>query len=580
MTTTFKKAFQAILAIVMVAALLLGCVACKPADQGGDVTPGNKDNDKSKYEGLADDAYAQALTQDLLAGPVDALAGVVGAYADYAAMASSATNVGSTAELDLTLGDLVIDLLEQAVFGTADSGLDMSFLTNIGLNIEMDATTEMAQYSLALALSDTEIVKLLLLGNEETVYVGAPDLADKFLEVDLADMGVAANAATPAWMDGLVTAIPSEEKTAEILNRYLALGIEEFDKVERTTETLELDGLKQDATKLTIKIYEQDLLDAAKAILTAAKDDADIKTIVENYGKFYNEMMAETYAEYDMEWTDADLYTEFTTVVDEALKELPSKAETDEGYIGLILYVDGDHNVIGCSLDMGVIHSQSTQLPNVDSSSVVTASAGDAATPAPEPEYEQEAFIMFTYYTVTDGNNFKSLIEIPDAVKITGSGTTSNGTITGTYSVTAEDMTWATLELKDFVASEAAVIGTVTVKPTEDAIQYIFNGPIPVLNTTDVALEIKLDATNDTSEIELKLVGGGATIIGLALKAATKTPAAVQAPTNTTTLTGTESVYGLIEAMGVDFATVFAKLRTAGVPEMLVTALESLVPAV
>lgn len=544
MTSTFKKLFTAILAIVMVAALLLSCVACKPADTGNNDTNINT----NKYEGMTDVEYAQALLQDNLAGAVDALAAGFGAYADAIAMGTSSSEMGATAELDVMLGDFAIGLVEQALFGMADSGFDMSFLTNVGLDLEMDATADMAQFALALALSDTEIVELLLLGNEETVYVGAPDLTEKFLEVDLATMGVAVNTATPAWVDGLATAIPSEEKTSEILNRYLALVVKEIETVERTTETLELDGMKQDATKLAIKIYEQDALDAAKAVLNAAKTDADLKMIVENFGKFYNDMMAELYADpsMNMVWEDVDAYAEFIKFIDEGLTTLPAEAEDTENPIGLTLYVDAEHNFIGCDLT----------IPGQDN-------------------------VICATRMITEGNNFKYLCEMGDVggdMKITGSGTTSNGAITGTYAVISDGTTFVTVELKDFAADTDTVNGTITLKPTEDAIQTLFNGPIPVLNTTDVALQIKLNGTKDSCEIELKLLGDNAMLIGLALKAASKAPVAPQTPTNTVPLTDQQSVVDLLAEM--DFTSVFTNLRTAGVPEMLITALESLVPAV
>lgn len=559
---------KSIFAIVMVAALLLGCVACKPADTGNDGNSGNtgtgnnNNNETDKYEGLSDVEYAQAITLDMLEGTMGTFASVAGAYKNLAGI--SLDNIGVTAELNVMLGDMAIDMLEQAIFGTDDSGMDMSFLSNIGLNMELDSTTDLAQLQLALGLSNTEIVKLLLLTDEETVWAGAPDLTDSFLEVGLADMGITTNVAMPAALQGVLSIIPSEEKLAEILNRYAALAVKEIETVERTTETLELDGLKQDATKLTIKIYEQDALDAIKAILTAAKTDADIKKIVEDYGTFYNDMMAENYAAYDMEWTDVDAYAEFTKAIDEALTQLPAEAEDTENPIVLTLYVDAKHNVIGCSMT------------------------------APE---QTEAIV--TCYTVTDGNNFKGIAQMPDDTVLTATGTTNNGVITGDYTVSVEGTPVIKFELVDFDATKAdAISGTVRLD-LDLMLETIFMankvGPMdstaavaPTAETQDssnifamlgmeeVVLELKLDITNDKENIEIKLLGDGALFVGLAMKSATKTPAALQKPTNTIELTGQQSVVDLLS--GMDFTSIFTNLRTAGVPEMLVTALEGMIP--
>jgi len=563
--TTSKKLFSAIFAVVMVAALLLGCVACAPADKGGNVNAGNTGNNednKNKYEGMTDAEYAQALTLNELEGVVDALVTGVGAYAGLSGTAMG--DFGGTANLELMAGDMIIDMLEQTLTQSTNMAMDLAFLSSIGLDMQIDSTADLAQLQVALGLSDTEIVALSLLLSQDTVWVGAPELNESFLEVNFADMGIVANAAMPAWMSELGSFIPSEEKLAEILNRYLALALKEIDKVERTQTTLELDGLKQDATELTIKIYEQDTLDAAKAVLTAAKTDADIKKIVEDFGTFYNDMMTEMNAEYDMTWEDIDAYAEFTKAVDAALRDIPAEAET-ETYIGLTLYVDANHNVIGMSLTM--------------------------------PEETEE---VVTYYTVTEGNNFKCIAEMPDDTKLTGVGTTNNGVITGNYDISVEDTPVIKFELVDFDATKADAISgtvrldlglmletifmaskvgpmdnTVAIAPTAET--QASNDIFTMLGVEDILLELKLDITNEKADVEAKLIGDDAMIVGIALKLAEKAPAAIQKPTNTTPLTGQQSVVDLLT--GMDFTSVFENLRDAGVPETLVNALAAIIPA-
>ncbi|MBQ7817681.1 MAG: hypothetical protein IJ388_02645 [Oscillospiraceae bacterium] len=560
-----KKLLRSILAIVMIATLVLGCVACsKTGDNGGNAgNNNNKEDNASKYEGLTDVEYAQALTLDQLEGAVDALASGIGAYKNLSNI--STKDFGATAELTLTLGDLISDTLEQAIFGTADSGMDMSFLSNIGLNMGIDSTADLTQLQLALGFSDTEIVKLLLLADDETIWAGAPDLNESFLEVGMDDLGIVPNAATPLALEGVLGVLPTEEKLAEILNRYLTLALKEIETVERASETLELEGLKQDATKLTIEIFEQDALDAVKAVLTAAKADQDIKKIADDFGKFYNDMMAEMNAEYDMTWEKVDAYAEFTKGIDDMLADLPAAAEDTENPISLILYVDANHNVIGCSLTI--------------------------------PE-ETEAVV--SYYTVTEGSNFKSIAEMPDDTVFTGAGTTNNGVITGNYTISVEGTPVIKFELVDFDATKedtisgtvrldlglmletifmASKVGpmdnTVTAAPTAEtqASGDIFD----MLGVEDVVLELKLDITNDKESIEVKLLGDNALVVGLALKLATKTPDTIQKPTNVIELTGQQSVVDLLS--GMDFTSVFENLRDAGVPEALVNALETLVPA-
>lgn len=558
MTGTFKKVLTVILAIVMVAALLLGCVACSNPTADDDDKKGNggtnnnetnkgenndnEEDNSSKYEGLSDTEYFQTLALDSMEDTVTSLSATVGLYKDLAG--ATLTDFGAKADLELMLGDMMIDLVENAIFGTTESGMDMSFLSNIGLGLEIDATEEIAQIAVDLNLSNTEIVKLLLLANEETLWAGAPDLVDGYLKADFADLGInmdSITAGVPSVMGMLPNIIPDENTTATILNRYLELALKEIDNVERTTETLTLDGLSQEATKLTVKIYEQDALDAAKAVLKAAKNDADIKKVVEDFGDFYNDMMAEMNAEYDVEYEEVDAYAEFTKLIDEALNQLPAEAEDKENPISLTLYVDGNHNVIGFNLMM--------------------------------PD-ETEAIV--NYYIVMDGNNFKAVFEIAEEMKVTGSGTINNGKINGTFAFTAEGITGLTIELKNYETNNKdAVSGTMIIKPTKDLLSQMDG--IDELPFDDIGLQLDLDITADKYDVTLKLIGDDAMVVGLALKLATKTPGNIKAPVNTVDVTDQQAFMNWVA--GIDFNEIIDNLEDAGVPDSLLTALESLVPA-
>ena len=574
MTGTFKKILTVILAIVMVAALLLGCVACSTTDSKKDDDGGKTNNennkkpvDPSRYEGLSDAEYFQTLTTDSMGSTVDALAAGIGAYADMLSIGSTMGDFGAEAEIELMLGDMLIDLLEEQIFG-GDTGMDFSFLSSIGLDMEIESNSELAQMQIALGLNDTEIIALAMLFNMEGAWVGVPDLSNSYLEMDFADLGIdleAATATVPSWVTTIDQYMPSEETLATILNLYLALVVKEIDSVERTTETLTLDGLSQEATKLDVKIYEQDALDAVKAVLTAAKTDNDIKKIVEDFGDFYNDMMAEMYAEYDMQFEEVDAYAEFTKLIDEALQGLPAEAETTDSYIGLILYVDDDHNIIGCSLDMGVIYTQ--KVPNVSTNGYAATSASDS---------DQESYIVFSYYTVTEGNNFKTIFEVAEEMKVTGSGTINNGKIDGTFAFTADGITGLTIELKNYETNNKDFAsGTIIIKPTKDLLNMMDG--VDELPFDDIGLQLDVDITGDKYDITMKLIGDDAMIVGIGLKLAEKNPGNIKAPTNTVDINDQTALMNWVA--GIDFDEIIDNLGDAGVPSELLSVLENLVPA-
>jgi hypothetical protein len=253
-------------------------------------------------------------------------------------------------------------------------------------------------------------------------------------------------------------------------------------------------------------------------------------------------MMRENTAILDMEWTDVDLYPEFTKIIDGALTSLPAAAEDTETYIGLTVYIDSTHNIIGGCL---ILSGEETA--------------------------------ACTYYTVTQNNEFATLFEIPAAaMKVTGKGATADGSIDGTFAIAVQGKTLMNVDVKDFdVNDKDALSGTITLKPTADLLTMIFNTATP-LDMTSFALELKLDITNEKSDVEIKLTGDDALILGVAVKAGQKAAATIQAPSDAVDVTDYLELMGWVTKLDLD--TVINNLRTAGVPDDLVGIVEGLIP--
>ena len=572
-----RRLLTSILALVMIGAVILGCVGmlagCSktPAENGGNNANNENNNTTTtnKYEGLSDVEYFQALTTDTLDGVVGTLASTFGNFAE---MCNLSGDVGVSADLSLYLGDMIMDMLDEYVTANLGEAMDLDFLSEISLGLDVDSNDELSQLQLSLGLSNTQIVALSLLMSEDTFWFGAPGLSDTFMEISAGIMGITpANDQQTEMVAELLSILPEEKEIDKLLTKYLALALKEIGKVERTQTTLELDGLKQDVTRLDVKIYEQDALDAVKAILTAAKDDQAIKKIIDDFAAFYNDMCREQ----SVDWEDMDLYAGFTAGVEGALKNLPAEAETTDSAIGMVFYVDANHDIVGFSLDLSLLFEPVKKSEAMNT--VAPASVNGAATSAPA---SRSGYNMFTCYTVTEGENYKSLLEIRAyddevaAFAITGGGTKKDGAINGNYSVAVLGTSYLTIELKDYVSSLDAIGGVVVLIPTEEAIKAIFNGPIPYLNVDEIALELGFDIAEGIINLETKLAGDNALIAGIALKLADKEIASLQKPTNTVKPNEQSSILGLLMEMDLDLTSVFTNLRNAGVPDDLVTMLE------
>lgn len=518
------KLFKTILCLVMVLALL---VACAPAAEESN-NPGDK-NDPAQYEGLEKEEYLQKLYENDLGAAVDSLGEVYGAILGGMSSGNAASAAaGGKTDMTLTLGEDLRDMLEQALFG-GDIG-DMSFLSKINLSMDVSMKDDMEKMQMTLGLNGQQIVTLNMLMKmaDSIMYVAAPELNDGWIKFDMGEMMPAGSASgmmnSAATMTALADALPDAETLTKVLDRYLNLVLPELDNVEQTDTKLELYGLEQECTALTLKIYEADALAIAKAVLNTAKDDADLKKIIEDVAKAVEDMAGEDIG--------ADgAYIDFKEGITDALDELNSITETDtENPITLVTYVDKNHEVIGCMLKM-------------------SAQDSDRGT--------------FYGYSITEGDKFAVEVAIPsdvddsDDFKLSGNGTKADGKTNGTYTITMNGKDYLKLKVEDLTAES----GTLTLTPTETMVYDLGLNALPFKN---LAVQVKLGGDG----MELNVLSENKLLAGLALKAIQSAGPNLSEPSNATDAMDSAAMQSWAEKL--DLTKVLDNLEKAGVPSALI----------
>ena len=525
--TARRNLFKTILCLVMVLALL---VACAPAAEKGD-NPGDK-NDPAQYEGLEKEEYLQKLYENDLGAAVDSIGKVYGEILGSMKDGSAANAVtGAKTDLTLTLGEDLRDMLEQAIFA-GDIG-DTSFLSKINLNVDMSIKDEVEKMQMAIGLNGQQIITMNMLMNmaDYVMYVAAPELNDGWIKFDLGaampEGSASSMIGSAATMTALADALPDAETVTKVLDRYLKLALPELKNVEQSTTKLELYGLEQECTQLTLKVYEADALAIAKAVLTAAKDDADLKKIIEDYAKAIEELAGE-----DIGADEA--YADFKEVVTDMLADLEDVEETDtENPITLVTYVDKNHNIVGMKLSMSAQDSERG---------------------------------MFYGYSLTEGDKFAFEAAIPsdvddtDDFKISGTGTKKDGKTNGTYTLTFSGKDYVTLKVEDLSAES----GTLTLKPTDDMVYDLGLNALPF---KDLSVQIKLNADG----IELNVLSEGKLLAGLALKATESAGPNLSEPSSATDAMDSAAMQKWAEKL--DLTKVMNNLEKAGVPSELLDAI-------
>ena len=532
----FMKLFKAAVSLLMVVALCgLLFVGCASSDGKG-----GKDNngkDTPNYDNMTPSEHFAALELNNANGMVDALSAVYGALSQSANTASYGTEM----DVSLQVGDLVLDMLEESYYEASGEEMDFSFLSKVNLEVDLNVKDKMQQMDMAVGLGDSRILTICTIMDLEdfTTWVGSPELSDVFAEMNLVQSGgmggMVANNATMQTANALVEALPSEQEFNALIKRYLEVALEKIDDVDRKNITLELDGLKQDCTVLVAKIYEEDALNMAEAVLETAKTDKELKKIIEEFGVALNDLMKESYAQAGGTWTNVDVYEAFTMAVEDALDSLEMEKEDldTEEYIELTTYVDKEHNIIGRKL----------------------AFDGDE----------------MHYYTVTEGNAFTFEAMLAE-VKATGSGTKKSGKVDGTYKLNVAGSDLFTLEVKDWSANGEEIKGTLVLEPSAELIRQTI-GNSGVMPFADVALELKIDSSESKKAFEINLLSNEALVVGIAMSTKTSSGGTIQKPSQTIDFNNQYQLQSWVESM--DFDKLIRNLRNAGVPGELLDMLEA-----
>lgn len=506
------KLFKTIVSLVMVLSLLVGCslmfVGCNKTEENND----DKDN-AAQYEGLEKEEYLQKLASNNLGDLVDGLGEAYGAILGGAGSSTTPDKAGAKLNMTLTVGDTAMDLLEQAIFD-GEAPVDISFLKEINLDMDVGMNGQMEAIQLALGLKGQHIITANLLMNmaDSVIYAALPDLNDQWikLEAGSADMPnvITGGMSSPAMLAELTEALPSAETLTKVLDRYLNIAIAELDNVEQTDTKLELYGLEQECTALTLKIYEADALAIAKAVLTAAKDDADLKKIIEDAAKAIEDLAGEDIG--------ADgAYIDFKEAVTDMLADLNEITETDtENPIQLDTYVDKNHNIIGMKLNM---------------------------------DSQGERYDVMYFYSLTEGDKTAFEFAIPSDVDdsndflISGTGTKKDGKISGTYTVGDEDegFQYLTVKLEDLTAET----GTITLTPSKDLFPA---GVTDMLG--DLALQIKLSGEG----FELNILGDNKALLGITIKATESDGPALSEPSDAVDATDSSAMEKWAEKLVMD----------------------------
>ena len=455
---------------------------------------------------------------------------------------------GTKATFTLTVEDT-----GRALVGALMGGTDVSWLQSFSFDSDVAIKDGVEAIVGGLLLNDTKLCDLNLyidLANMAE-YIQIPELSEGYIKAPIegtvttsegeADNSQEIMSTYMNTLSDLSSALPDSDTLGTLLDRYGNIIIDNIEEGASVEESVSVDGISEDCTAYEGTVSEKAVTAMAEEILTAAKDDAEIKGLFE-------------------QWAGAsdgeDQYQQFEDAIADALDSIESdNGEVSEDPVfSSKVWVNADDKIVGREFSL------------VD---------GAETTP------------VFTWKAPSDGDTSALLVEITaedSSITLTGSGTTSDGLLNGDYifaidGTEAADINVENLETKPEKAGYYN--GTLNVTfPTAEAddttTEEDSDTAANPLAGFGLVINLDSDASTDTSSMGLTVTTSGAPIATLTIAGGYGD--SVEIPDLTSldnTYDGSDDTAMSEYLTNINWDTFLANVKAAGVPDDLATQLEA-----
>lgn len=449
---------------------------------------------------------------------------------------------------------LTVEDTGRALAGALMGGTDVSWLQSITFDSDITIKDGVEAIVSGLLLNDTKLCDLNFYMDLANMveYIQIPELSDGYISAPIegtvtTSEGVAENSQEimSAYMNALSdlsSVLPDSETLGTLLDRYGNIIIDHIEEGSSVEESVSVDGISEDCTAYEGTVSEKAVTAMAEGILTAAKDDAEIKGLFEQWAGASN---------------GEDQYQQFEDAVADMLDSIGSAdgEVSEDPVFSSKVWVNADNKIVG--REFAVI---------------------DGAETTP----------VFTWKAPSDGDTSALLLEITaedSSLTLTGSGTTSDGLLNGDYifaidGTEAADINVENLETKPEKAGYYN--GTLNVTfPVAEADAANTDGESEAASNPlagfGLVINLKSDASTDSSSIGLTVTTSGAPIATLTISGGYGD--GVDIPDLTSldkTYDGSDDAAMTEYVANINWDTFLANIKAAGVPDELATQLETI----
>lgn len=466
------------------------------------------------------------------------VSGVASSWEEYLASYQTAQK-GSNAKITLNVEDT-----GRALLGAMTGGMDFSWLQSISLDTNTSLQQGLEALTAAVLLNDSKLCDLNIYMDfaKMAEYIQIPDISEGYLvaPMESSDVSISDDSMKLYFnlLSDLSSVLPDKDTLSTLLERYGQLVISNMEDGASTDETVSVEGISEDCTVYEGQLSEASTVKMLEDIAKTAKDDKEIKSLFDS-------------------WTEAgvatdDQYQEFQTAVDDLLSDSADEEADDSALIYSRIWVNNEDKVVG------------REIGTVD---------GAETTP------------VFTCKAPSADGSSALLLEVQadgSSLTLTGSGTSSEGLLTGDYIFAMDgtetmDIHVADLETKPEKTGYYNGKFTLTFPSVDTESTDSEDTTTNPLAGFAVEVNLTSDITTETSQIDLTLTTSGAALATLSISGGYGEGPETKDGDSLTPAYSVDDENDAVEYMKtINWDTLAANATAAGVPEELVSQLQTL----
>lgn len=448
---------------------------------------------------------------------------------DTALQTTDISDISTQTQATIQVSDSVTAILEE-ILGQEGIDLALNWIDDISLDADANMKDGKMSADIGVKLNGSHLLTLSAAWDLETqiMWIGIPELSNAYLEMDMEEvLGEDLSDFYPTMLQAqelysqMVEALPTGAELEDMINRYIGIILDQMKDVEKTEETVEVDGLEQKLLVMTAEFSANDILDAATALLEEARDDEQVKDLLVGFAEIAGEDAA-SIEEYYTEGLD-----EMIASIDDAREDAPKGK-----FLTLETYLDSKDNIVGRT--------------------VTVSTEGQK--------------VKVSYITVTEGDKFAFEADVADTATVTGSGTIKDGKSTGEYVLEMMGVEYLTLKTENFYTTDSgAFSGTFALYPESALLDEMdLDSSILQMIGSNVGIQVSLDTTIETPSASFGILAGSTELISIDVSSKTGKAGSIALPEVTVDVNDDAAGYAWLEDLDLD--TVLKNLEKTGIP--------------